>query len=78
VKILSPSSPFIMRPVATILLSFGVAAAVCREIVDQEELNTCCQRVNETLAGHNARVIMDRGRFLILRGTRSSAGSDGL
>src|SRR4029077_15164670 len=41
---------------------------VCREIVDQEELNTHWQRVNETLAGHKARVLMDRGRFLILEG----------
>ena len=41
---------------------------VCREIVDQGELNTYWQRVNETLAGHKARVLMDRGRFLILEG----------
>jgi uncharacterized protein (DUF1330 family) len=41
---------------------------VCREIVDQGELNTHWQRVNETLAGHKARVLMDRGRFLILEG----------
>jgi uncharacterized protein (DUF1330 family) len=41
---------------------------VCREIVDQGELNTYLQRVNETLAGHKARVLMDRGRFLILEG----------
>src|SRR5258708_33719477 len=41
---------------------------VCREIVDQGELNTYWQRVNETLVGHNARVLMDRGRFLILEG----------
>src|SRR5258708_36066854 len=41
---------------------------VCREIVDQGELNTYGQRVNETLVGHNARVSMDRGRFLILEG----------
>ncbi len=32
------------------------------------ELNTYWQRVNETLVGHNARVLMDRGRFLILEG----------
>ena len=38
------------------------------EIVDQGELNTYWQRVNETLVGHNARVLMDRGRFLILEG----------
>src|ERR1700736_5183414 len=41
---------------------------VCREIVDQGELNTYWQRVNETLTGHKARVLMDRGRFLILEG----------
>src|SRR6202048_3878744 len=42
--------------------------AVCREIVDQGELNTYSQRVNETLVGHKARVLMDQGRFLILEG----------
>jgi uncharacterized protein (DUF1330 family) len=42
--------------------------AVCREIVDQGELNTYWQRVNETLVGHKARVLMDHGRFLILEG----------
>src|SRR6202040_3467343 len=41
---------------------------VCREIVDQEELNTYWQRVNGTLEGHKARVLMDHGRFLILEG----------
>jgi uncharacterized protein (DUF1330 family) len=41
---------------------------VCREIVDQGELNTYWQRVNETLLSHKARVLMDRGRFLILEG----------
>jgi uncharacterized protein (DUF1330 family) len=41
---------------------------VCREIVDQGELNTYWQHVNETLVGHKARVLMDRGRFLILEG----------
>ena len=41
---------------------------VCREIVDQGELNTYWQRVNETLVGHKARVLMDHGRFLILEG----------
>ena len=41
---------------------------VCREIVDQGELNTYWQRVNETLVGHKARVLMDLGRFLILEG----------
>jgi len=41
---------------------------VCREIVDQGELNTYWQRVNETLVDHKARVLMDRGRLLILEG----------
>jgi uncharacterized protein (DUF1330 family) len=41
---------------------------VCREILDQGELNTYCQRVNETLVSHKARVLMDRGRFVILEG----------
>jgi uncharacterized protein (DUF1330 family) len=41
---------------------------ICREIVDQGELNTYWQRVNETLVAHKARVLMDRGRFLILEG----------
>jgi uncharacterized protein (DUF1330 family) len=41
---------------------------VCREIVDQEELNTYRQRVNGTLVGHPARVLIDHGRFLILEG----------
>jgi uncharacterized protein (DUF1330 family) len=41
---------------------------VCHEIVDQEELNTYRQRVNGTLAGHAARVLIDHGRFLILEG----------
>ena len=36
--------------------------------MDQGELNTYWQRVNETLVGHKARVLMDRGRFLILEG----------
>jgi len=40
--------------------------SVCREIVDQGELNTYWQRVNETLASHKAWVVMDHGRFLIL------------
>jgi uncharacterized protein (DUF1330 family) len=42
--------------------------SVCREIVDQEELNTYWQRVNETLVSHKARILMDRGRLLILEG----------
>jgi uncharacterized protein (DUF1330 family) len=41
---------------------------ICREIVDQGELNTYWQRVNETLVGHKARVVMDQGRVLILEG----------
>ena len=41
---------------------------VCREIVDQEELNTYWQRVNGTLVGQSARVLIDRGRLLILEG----------
>jgi uncharacterized protein (DUF1330 family) len=41
---------------------------VCREIMDQGELSTYRQRVNETLEGHKARVLMDCGRFLILEG----------
>jgi uncharacterized protein (DUF1330 family) len=41
---------------------------VCREIVDQEELNTYRQRVNGTLVGQSARIVIDHGRFLILEG----------
>src|ERR1700758_28929 len=41
---------------------------ICREIVDQGELNTYWQRVNETLVGHKARVVMDQGRVQILEG----------
>jgi uncharacterized protein (DUF1330 family) len=41
---------------------------ICREIVDQGELNTYWQRVNETLVGHKARVVVDQGRVLILEG----------
>jgi uncharacterized protein (DUF1330 family) len=41
---------------------------VCREIVEQGELNTYWQRVSETLVSHEARVLMDHGRFLILEG----------
>src|SRR6201993_323311 len=41
---------------------------VCREIMNEAELNSYQQRVNETLAGHNARVLMDHGRLLILEG----------
>ena len=41
---------------------------ICREIVDQEELNIYRQRVNGTLADHAGRVLIDHGRFLILEG----------
>jgi uncharacterized protein (DUF1330 family) len=41
---------------------------VCREILDQEALNTYRQRVNGTLVGQPARVLVDNGRFLILEG----------
>jgi uncharacterized protein (DUF1330 family) len=41
---------------------------VCREIMDQEELNTYRQRVNGTLVGHPARVLIDHSRLLILEG----------
>jgi uncharacterized protein (DUF1330 family) len=41
---------------------------VCREIVDQEELNTYWLRVNETLVGHPARALIDNSRLLILEG----------
>ena len=41
---------------------------VCREIVDQGELNSYWQRVNGTWEGHKARVLMNHGRFLILEG----------
>jgi uncharacterized protein (DUF1330 family) len=47
---------------------------VCREIVNQGELNTYWQRVNEKLVDHKARVLMDRGRFLILEGHGPVAG----
>ena len=43
-------------------------AFVCREIVDQEELNTYWLRVTGTLVGHPARVLIDHSRFLILEG----------
>jgi uncharacterized protein (DUF1330 family) len=41
---------------------------VCREILDQEALNMYRQRVNGTLVGHPARVLIDHCRFLILEG----------
>jgi uncharacterized protein (DUF1330 family) len=51
--------------------SAGIAAYVvfvCREIADQEELNTYWRRVNETLVSHKGRVLMESGRLLILEG----------
>jgi uncharacterized protein (DUF1330 family) len=48
--------------------------SVCREVVDQGELDTYWRRVDETLMGHKARVLMDRGRFLILEGQGPVAG----
>jgi uncharacterized protein (DUF1330 family) len=47
---------------------------VCREIVDQGELNTYWHRVNETLVGHAARVLIDHSRFQILEGQGPVAG----
>jgi len=41
---------------------------VCREVLDQEAFDTYRQRVNGTLVGHPARVLIDHGRFLILEG----------
>jgi uncharacterized protein (DUF1330 family) len=41
---------------------------VCREIVDRKELNTYSLRVNGTLEGHPARVLIDHNRLLILEG----------
>src|SRR6201993_136370 len=41
---------------------------VFRAIVEQEELNTYRQRVNGTLVGQSARIVIDHGRFLILEG----------
>ena len=42
--------------------------SICREIVNQRELDTYRQRVNETLENHKARIVMDQGRLLILEG----------
>ena len=56
------------RPISKRSARAAYVVFVCREIVDQEELNTYWQRVNGTLEGHKARVLMDRGRFLILEG----------
>jgi uncharacterized protein (DUF1330 family) len=41
---------------------------ICREIVDQEELDTYWQRVAGTLPRHPARILIDRSRLLILEG----------
>jgi uncharacterized protein (DUF1330 family) len=41
---------------------------ICRDILDQEELNIYWQRVSGTFVGHPAQVLIDRGRFLILEG----------
>jgi uncharacterized protein (DUF1330 family) len=41
---------------------------ICREIVDQEELNTYRQRVSGTLVGQSARIVIDHSRLLILEG----------
>ena len=41
---------------------------VCRQILDQGELATYWQRVNGTLAGHSARVLIDYTRLRILEG----------
>jgi uncharacterized protein (DUF1330 family) len=41
---------------------------VCREVVNQEELATYWRRVNGTLAGHPARVLIDQTRLRILEG----------
>ena len=57
-----------LRPPVPETLTECTADHVCREIVDQGELNTYWQRVNETLVSHKARVLMDHGRFLILEG----------
>ena len=42
--------------------------SICREIMNKGELDTYWQCVNETLASHKARIVMDHGRFLILEG----------
>jgi uncharacterized protein (DUF1330 family) len=41
---------------------------ICREVIDQQALNTYWQRVNGTLVGHPARVVMDYSRLRILEG----------
>jgi uncharacterized protein (DUF1330 family) len=54
------------RPISKRSARAAYVVFVCREIVDQEELNTYWQRVNGTLVGQSARVLIDRGRLLIL------------
>ena len=56
------------RPISKRSARAAYVVFVCREIVDQEELNTYWQRVNGTLVGQSARVLIDRGRLLILEG----------
>jgi uncharacterized protein (DUF1330 family) len=56
------------RPISKRGARAAYVVFVCREIVDQEELNTYWQRVNGTLVGQPARVLIDRGRLLILEG----------
>jgi uncharacterized protein (DUF1330 family) len=48
--------------------SHAYVVLVCREIADRDELAAYWQRVNGTLEGYDARVLMDHGRFLILEG----------
>jgi uncharacterized protein (DUF1330 family) len=47
---------------------------VCREILDREALNAYRHRVNGTLGGHSARVLIDHSRFLILEGQGPAEG----
>ena len=56
------------RPISKRSARAAYVVFVCCEIVDQEELNTYWQRVNGTLVGQSARVLIDRGRLLILEG----------
>jgi uncharacterized protein (DUF1330 family) len=56
------------RPISKRSARAAYVVFVCREIVDQEELNTYWQRVNGTLVGHPVRVLIDHSRLLILEG----------
>jgi uncharacterized protein (DUF1330 family) len=47
---------------------------LCREIVNQGELATYWLRVNGTLVGHSARVLMDHTRLRILEGQGPAEG----